>query len=108
MINDIITTLKEEVVKSKGIEIDLPEWGQIARQLDEIKRVMKALKEKEDNLKHRLILLSDGISRHNREFAFECSQRAGGYDYAKVVKDYFVDLEPYKKESVIVWKLSKI
>lgn len=103
-----ITTLKNDFVNEKGISIESSEWNDTARELHELRMAMKTLDAKEKALKERLIALSEGVSRHNGIYLFQCQQSAGRLDYPQILKDYMVDQERYRKDPIISWKLSKI
>lgn len=104
----LISTLKSEVVKGKGIETTDADWMVVANQLYELRMVIKDLEVKEKTLKHQLIELSEGQSRYNDDFLFQRLEAAGRIDYAKLLKDNPVDVEPYRKDPVISWKLSRL
>lgn len=41
-------------------------------------------------------------------YVFEKSVRSGSLDYKAIIKDYKVDVAPYKKDDVETWRLSCI
>lgn len=41
-------------------------------------------------------------------YVFQKSYRQGSVDYAALLKDFKIDVEPYRKEEVEMWKLSYV
>jgi hypothetical protein len=41
-------------------------------------------------------------------YVFQKCMRAGSIDYQALLKDFKVDVEPYRKEEVEMWKLSYV
>lgn len=84
------------------------DWITIARQLYKLKQTRKELVKQEAKLKEELELLSENKNAKGGGFAFTCFMRRGAVDYSNVKELEGVDLEPYRKGSVAMWKLSKI
>ena len=110
--NTISPILNEQVktvlIRQKGATVDNPEWHVLAMQLHELSTMCRQLAKQEKELKAKLIELSEYTSRQNKDFLFERIERSGSYDYARIVKDFDVNLAFYRKDPVTVWKLSKI
>jgi len=84
------------------------DWISIARQLYKLKQTRKELVKQEGKLQEELKVLSEDKNAKGGGFAFTCFMRKGSVEYAKVKELEGIDLEPYRKGSVLMWKLSKI
>ena len=83
-------------------------WSQNAKQLHNIRIQIKELEEIENELRNKLIALSDGQTRQDDTFVFEMYTRKGSVDYSKIPVLKTIDLEEYRKESMACWKLNLI
>jgi len=83
-------------------------WITTAQELYNIKQVRKELLKKEGELQASLKALSKDKNAKGGDFAFTCFLRKGSVEYAKVKELVGVDLEPYRKISVPMWKLTKV
>lgn len=108
MILSLIETTKQEVVKSLGKQTIDNEWHTVAQELYDIKIVMKKYALMEKELKKKLIILSDEQSVYDFMYLFECRERKGTLDYVKIIKDYNVDSEKYRKKPISTWSLNKL
>ena len=83
-------------------------WSTTAQELYEVQQLRKFYENKENKLKELLILHSEGISSTDNLFAYIKDFRKGTIDYASipVLKD--VNLELYRKEPTVTWKLMKV
>jgi len=105
---DLIETAKREIVKNEGTESRDETWHNVAQELYDIRMVLKKYTAMEKELKDKLVTLSNDQSTFNSVYFYERSERMGTLDYAKIVKDYNVETEKYRKEVVVSWKLSKL
>lgn len=84
------------------------EWISVARELYKLRQTRKELVIQEAKLADNLKALSENKNAKGGGFAFTCCRRKGAVDYSKVKELAGVDLEPYRKGSVVAWKISKI
>jgi len=104
----LIETAKKEFVKSLGNETADSEWNTVAQELYDLKMVVKKYTLMESELKKKLTALSNEQTTFNSMYMWERSDRVGTLDYAKIIKDYNVEKDLYRKASTAVWKLSKL
>jgi hypothetical protein len=95
--------LTECVAKSNN-----KEWIKIAKKLYEIKKVMKEYEKIEKELSKELKILSDHRSAMGGHYIYEATTRQGNVDYAAIPELAKINLEKYRKEDTIVWKLFKL
>jgi len=84
------------------------DWIKIARELHNMCQIRQELDQQEVKLKNQLKELSNYKNAKGGGFLFTCIIRKGAVDYTQVKELAGVDLEPYRKEPVMMWKLSKV
>jgi hypothetical protein len=84
------------------------EWLKIAKKLYEIKKVLKEYEKIEKELSQELKILSDYKSAMGGKYIYEATTRQGNVDYMAIPQLAKVNLEKYRKEDTLVWKLFKI
>lgn len=84
------------------------DWISIARELYKLHQIRKELAKEEKKLQQKLLILSNNKNSKGGGFLFTCILRKGSVDYAQVKELQGIDLEPYRKDSVVTWKLSKV
>lgn len=97
-------------------------WVATAKELNNIKNEVKALKERESHLSDKLKSLSEGRSSKDGDFAYQKQLAQGAIDYHSAIGDYLcnlrshnpgidipdVPLEPYRKNSFEKWVFRSI
>lgn len=84
------------------------EWNKLAHQAWKLKRKRKELEEEERKLFAQLKQDIDKLERYNsKDFIFSPIERKGNIIYTKVPELQEMDLEAYRGETVIIWKLQK-
>jgi hypothetical protein len=91
----------------EGYEEQGQTWFLTADRLWEVKKILKEYEKLEAGLMQELKSLSGDKSSMAGGFVFEMSVRKGSVDYGSIPYLKGVDLEPYRKVSVSIWKLSK-
>lgn len=83
------------------------EYAEAAREWLEMARILKAFKEKEQIARERLIELSN--NQNTRGFGVKCQKvvRKGTVDYTKIPELQKIDIEIYRKETIISWRISE-
>lgn len=76
----------------------------VSRQLWYIKSTLKRLESAEKKLLDMLKRACNNNAFSWRGYNFMSYERAGGVDYAKIVKDLNVDVTPYQKPKITCWK----
>ena len=82
------------------------EWTLLSDQWRDVKRQMESLEAREDMLRDRLIELSDGKNSMGNGIRIQKVIRKGGYDYKKAAESTGINLEPYRKPSVEMWRIT--
>jgi len=113
--------LREENNKSrtktnKTVEVNLyadhqkqsQEWIDLAKELHETKQMLKHYKLQEAKLRDKLKALSNNKSSVGGEYVFTAIERLGNINYKEIPELKTVDLDLYRKESYLSWKLTKI
>ena len=86
----------------------MTKWTLTAEQLYSIQQERRALEEKEAILLKELKELSDHKSRQEGSFVFMTQLRKGSVEYSKIPVLNGINLELYRKEDVISWRLMKV
>ena len=84
------------------------EWIAIAREAFELSQQRKYYAAKEKELLDNLKALSDYKNAVGGEYMFIGIERKGTVNYSVIPQLQTIDLEEYRKEPVVSWKLSKI
>ena len=80
-------------------------WSEAAVELYNLKLKIKELEVKEAELTKTLIELSGDETREDEEFEFKRVPTKGSIDYKVIPELKAIDLEQYRKESRISWRL---
>jgi hypothetical protein len=83
-----------------------PTWVALAEKLYETKAKIKYLEEIEAELSKTLLAESNFEDTSIAGYTYKKVERPGSVDYSKIPQLKDVDLNPFRKESVIFWKLS--
>ena len=95
--------IRTEVVRRQG-----KKWNATAEELYDLQQQRKAIQKQEDALIKRLKELSGYGAAMGKSFLFSVSLRKGSIDYNNIPALKGVDLEPFRKEPVPMWKLQKL
>ena len=90
------------------METILTSWIVIASQAYELAQQRKKIELEERNLLQQLKILSDNKTRSEGDFVFIKETRVGSVDYSRIAVLSALDLTPYRKADVEVWKLISI
>ena len=82
------------------------DWIAKAKECAKIQQERKKLEKIEESALEQLKLMSDGVSSCGGGFVFTSDVRKGSVDYSKIEVLKEIDLDSYRKDSVIVWKLT--
>ena len=104
----LIEATKLEFVKETGFRTTNLVWHERAKELYNVRIILKKYETLEKKLKDELIAMSSDRTTYNEEYVWERKERAGTVDYAKIIKDYSIEKEKYRKESIVSWKLSRL
>jgi hypothetical protein len=102
---NVITLDKAVNPQAKHVERG-QEWLKKAVELMKIKQLLKEYEAIEGQLLAELKILSDNVPSRCDNFVFDCIPRKGLVDYSKIPELKGVDLELYRKEPTVAWKLS--
>jgi len=80
-------------------------WSDTAVELYNLKLTIKELEFKESELTKKLVELSNSETREDEEFAFKRVPTKGSIDYKAIPELKAIDLEQYRKESRVSWRL---
>lgn len=83
------------------------EWIKTAQELYKIKEEKKNLEKMEKDFSEKLKALSNNRSTSCAGFSFNCAERKGSIAYDKIPELFNLDLEPYRKEPINFWTLTK-
>lgn len=84
------------------------EWNKLAHQAWKLKAKRKELEQQEKELFNELKKQIDTVEKHiSRDFVFSPIQRKGNIIYSRVPEIQEMDLEQYRGDVVVVWKLEK-
>lgn len=83
-------------------------WEQLAKDLYDLKQVIKNYELQHDLVLEKLIEISNDKSSISGSFKFEKSLRKGIVDYSSIPEIKDMDLESYRKQPTCSWKLSKL
>lgn len=86
------------------IEIVGPEWESAASQWKAVSEKLKDLKRLEKEARDELIKLANGRSVRGSNVKLTRIMRKGTVDYSKIPQLKDVDLEPYRKEPINMWR----
>lgn len=94
-------------ILTEGMEKRSGRWSELALQLNDVKKQLKALSLIEDELIKELKDLSEGKpSFDDNGFMYKPYEVKGLVDYKRVPQLHNVDLEPFRKPSYISWRFS--
>ena len=96
------------LTKLHNCEVQNKEWIALAKEAFEIQNQRKYYQAKEKELLDNLKALSDHKNATGGEFMFISIERKGTIDYKNIPELKLIDVEPYRKDSCLSWKLSKI
>ena len=83
-------------------------WITVASEYNEIQTQRKALEKLEQELKDKLLALSDNRPSQGGGFLFTVSFRKGNVDYKVIPQLKGLDLDPFRGPEVASWKLLRI
>jgi len=83
------------------------EWTKLAKDLLTVKEIIKEMENQEKEMTASLISMSGNQNTTADGVKFTRSFRKGNVDYSAIQELKDVDLEKYRKESSITWRLSK-
>lgn len=84
------------------------EFNELAQRLEKVKSNLKNFQAEANELQQRLQKLVDHQPFASESYAYMCSERKGGIDYMAIPALYGIDLEHYRKNSVLVWSLTRL
>lgn len=85
------------------------DWSKIAKSLQKIRTQIKAAKLIESELEKELIELSCGVDSYDKfGNAFKIVERKGAVDYKAIPLLQDFDIEPYRRQPSLYWRLSII
>ena len=87
-------------------EMENDEWLQLAAQYKIVKENLKILEAMENELKMKLITMSDSSSSTGGGVSTTLITRKGAVDYSIIPQLKNIDLEPYRKGETVYWKVS--
>ena len=82
------------------------QWVNVAKNAMKIQQERKRLELEEKKAFDLLRELSENKDSKGRGFVFTCIKRQGSIDYSKIPLLQLMDLEPFRREASISWKLS--
>lgn len=82
-------------------------WVEEARELYDLKQLIKTLKEKETNLSKSLVELSENRNARSGDYRYTCNSRIGSVNYTAVELVTGINVNEYRNESSISWRLTK-
>jgi hypothetical protein len=80
-------------------------WIRKAEELYKIQKIRREVEREEAELLSQLKELSGNESSRGGSFKFTATERKGSIDYKAIPELRMINLELYRKESVITWKL---
>ena len=83
-------------------------WISTAREAFEAQQIKQEAAEKERKLLDQLKVLSKNKSAAAGDFVFALSYRKGSVDYSAIPELESIELDRYRKEDVLTWKLMRI
>lgn len=83
-------------------------WLSIAREAYEAQQIKQEAAERERKALDQLKVLSKNKSAAAGDFVFALSLRKGSVDYGAIPALKSIDLDEYRKEEVMTWKLMRI
>lgn len=85
-------------------------WAQVAKEYYKTNLMRKELAKREIFLKEKLQVLSDHKSARANEYAFSKIERTGPVDYKAIVEEQLpgLNIEPYRKDTIFMWKITKV
>lgn len=84
------------------------EWIKVAKELYDAQQMKKHFTSIALSLSDKLKKLSNNENSKGGEFLYTAIMTKGGVEYSLIPELQNVDLEQYRKESTMRWKLSKI
>lgn len=91
-----------EISRRRGV------WVTVASEFYQIQIQRKALEKQEEDLKKRLLELSDNRPSTGGGLLFTVSFRKGSVDYKAIPQLRGLDLEPFRGPEVASWKIQKL
>ena len=83
-------------------------WETKAAKLYEIDKLRSYYTKLASSLKNELVELSGGQNCVGKEYVFHYSTREGSVNYKEIPELKFVNLELYRKDKVVMWKLENV
>ncbi len=87
---------------------DIKQWLEVAEALYSTKQQLKELSDKANMLAEQLKTLSKNKSTLYQDYKFVLQLRKGPVEYYKIPELKSIDLDAYRKDNVVTWKLDKI
>lgn len=102
-----VQTLREPKLSEKDyLMINTPESLTMASEWRSINQQLKALEEKEKQYRKQLIEIANNKNARIGDIKLTKSIRKGTVDYGKIIELEGVDLEQYRKDPVVAWRVS--
>ena len=83
-------------------------WIKVANEAWEARRLRMLYEKAETRAFNTLKQLSNNNPTTAGDFIFDFSERKGSIDYTAIPELQNIDLERYRKEALVIWKLEKI
>lgn len=83
-------------------------WIKKAQEVFDLQQKRKMLEEAEDMARNELKELTGDVDSYGGGFKYESTIRRGSVDYSKIPQLKGVNIDIYRKENVIMWKLSYV
>lgn len=87
---------------------DINQWIEVAESLYATKQQLKELSDKAMALAEHLKVLSKNKSTLHQDYRFVLQLRKGPVEYYKIPELRSIDLDDYRKDNIVTWKLDKI
>ena len=105
-----------KTISVKTVSVDLypnhqqqnDKWIELAQQAHEAKQMLKYYKAQEQKLVAQLKALSNNKDSIGGKYVFTMEERLGSVNYAEIPELTGVNLDMYRKDPVVCWKLSTI
>lgn len=107
----IFTTNQETFVKEKPVRVRKYNFDILAEEYYKLSEKRKKLQEEEDALKERLETYVVGLNTTaymGKKFALTSYERKGAIDYMAIPVLKSIDLEIFRKDPIVCWKVTKI
>ncbi len=103
----LINLEQPELCEKDFVKRDDFEWNETGIEINKVRAELKYLAEKEELLKQKLIYLSNGRNSRGANIQLSSYLRKGNVDYGKIPELKDVDLNPYRKKSSIVYRITE-